>query len=102
MFNYEKIDRVQKISKDDFYNYYYKPQKPVVIEKLTEDWPAYKKWNFDYIKKIAGDKIVPSYNNDPVSADKKVNKPDARMKMADYIDMLQKGPTNLRIFFLTF
>lgn len=43
MFNYEKIDRVQKISKDDdFYNYYYKPQKPVVIEKLTEDWPAYK------------------------------------------------------------
>lgn len=98
MFNYEKIDRVQKISKDDFYNYYYKPQKPVVIKKLTEDWPAYKKWNFDYIKKIAGDKIVPLYNNEPVSADKKVNEPDARMKMADYIDMLQKGPTNLRIF----
>ncbi|WP_366519854.1 hypothetical protein [Apibacter sp.] len=33
-----------------------------------------------------------------MSADKKVNEPDARMKMADYIDILQKGPTNLRIF----
>lgn len=98
MFTYKPIDRVEKISKEDFYNQYYKPQKPVVIEKLTEDWPAYKKWNFDYIKKVAGDKIVPLYNNDPVSADKKVNEPDARMKMSDYIDLLQKGPTDLRIF----
>ncbi|CVK16693.1 Cupin-like domain-containing protein [Apibacter mensalis] len=98
MFNYEVIDRVEKISKDEFYNQYYKPQKPVIIEKLTEDWPAYRKWNFDYIKKIAGDKIVPLYNNDPVSADKKVNEPDAKMKMTDYIDLLQKGPTDLRIF----
>lgn len=52
MFTYKPIDRVEKISKEDFYNQYYKPQKPVVIEKLTEDWPAYKKWNFDYIKKL--------------------------------------------------
>ena len=33
-----------------------------------------------------------------MSADKKVNKPDSRMKMTDYIDILQKGPANLRIF----
>lgn len=98
MFKYKDVQRVERISKDDFYHNFYKTQTPVVVEKLTEDWPAYKKWNFDYIKEIAGDKIVPLYNNDPVSADKKVNEPDARMKMSEYIDLLLKGPTDLRIF----
>lgn len=98
MFKYREIERVKTISKQDFYQKYYKTQTPVVVEKLTEEWPAYKKWSFDYIKQVAGDKIVPLYNNDPVSADKKVNEPDARMKMSDYIDMLLKGPTDLRIF----
>lgn len=98
MFKYKDVQRVERISKNDFYHNFYKTQTPVVVEKLTEDWPAYKKWNFDYIKEIAGDKIVPLYNNDPVSADKKVNEPDARMKMSEYIDLLLKGPTDLRIF----
>ncbi|TWP27927.1 cupin-like domain-containing protein [Apibacter muscae] len=98
MFNYIEIERVEKISKEDFYNNFYKKQKPVVIEKITQNWAAFTKWDFEYIKQVAGDKIVPLYNNDPVSADKKVNEPDARMKMADYIDLLHKGPTDLRIF----
>ncbi len=98
MFNYKEVKRVERISKEDFFNNYYKTQTPVVVEKLTEGWPAYEKWNFDYIREIAGDKIVPLYNNDPVSADKKVNEPDARMKMSEYIDLLQEGPTDLRIF----
>jgi ribosomal protein L16 Arg81 hydroxylase len=98
MFDYKEIERVKKISKEDFYNKYYKTQTPVVVEKLTEDWPAYKKWNFDYIKEVAGEKIIPLYNNNPVSADKKVNEPDARMKMEDYINLLQEKPTDLRIF----
>ncbi|MDR2121919.1 MAG: cupin-like domain-containing protein [Flavobacteriaceae bacterium] len=98
MFDYKEIERIKKISKEDFYTQYYKTQTPVVIEKLTEDWPAYKKWNFDYIKEVAGEKIVPLYNNNPVSADKKVNEPDVRMKMEDYINLLQQRPTDLRIF----
>jgi ribosomal protein L16 Arg81 hydroxylase len=97
-FEFSQVERVPYISAKDFQNHYVKPQKPVVIENLTHDWPAYKKWNFEYIKEIAADKIVPLYNNDPVDYSKKVNEPVARMKMAEYVDLLQKGPTDLRIF----
>lgn len=97
-FRIEKVERVEKISKEDFQKYFVKPQIPVVVEKLTEDWPAYKKWNFDYIKSVAGDIEVPLYDNSPVDASKKVNEPVTKMKMGDYIDLLHQGPTELRIF----
>ena len=93
-----EIERVKTISKDDFYNNYVKKQKPVVIERLTADWPAFDKWNLNYIKEIAGDKVVPLYDDRPVSFKEGFNEAHARMKMTDYIDLLQSKPTNYRIF----
>lgn len=98
MFEFEEVERVSEISAKDFQKHYLKPQRPVVVEKITQDWPAFEKWNFEYIKQIAGDKVVPLYNNDPVDAEKKVNEPIARMKMSEYVDLLHNGPTDLRIF----
>lgn len=94
----QPIERVQTISKEDFVNQYYKKQKPLIIERLTEDWPAYKKWNFNYIKEVAGNKTVPLYDDRPVSHKDGFNQAHAEMKMGEYIDILQSQPTNLRIF----
>lgn len=58
-FEYFEIERVEKLSKEEFLEKYYKPQRPVVITNQIEDWPAYTKWNFDYLREIAGDKKVP-------------------------------------------
>lgn len=92
------VDKVQTITKKDFINNYFKPQKPVVIEHLIDDWPAYDKWNFDYIRKIAGDKMVPLYDDRPVSYKDGFNEAHAQMKMSDYIDLLKREPTRYRIF----
>lgn len=97
-FEFSQVERVSNISAKDFQNLYIKPQKPVVVENLIQDWPAFEKWDFDYLKKVAGDKIVPLYNNDPVDYSQKVNEPIARMKMSEYIDLMMEGPTDLRIF----
>lgn len=92
------IERVTTITKKDFYNNYVKKQKPVVIEQLTQDWPAYEKWKLNYIKDIAGHKMVPLYDDRPVSHKDGFNEAHAKMKMAEYIDLLQSKPTNYRIF----
>lgn len=92
------VPRVENISKKDFRENYVKPQKPVVIEHLVDDWPATKKWNLDYIKKVAGDKVVPLYDDRPISSDQKFNEPHSKMKMAEYVELLKAGPTNYRIF----
>lgn len=93
-----EIERVKTISKEDFYNNYVKKQKPVVIEQLTQDWPAYEKWKLNYIKDLAGDKTVPLYDDRPVSHKDGFNEAHAEMKMSEYIDLLQSKPTNYRIF----
>lgn len=94
----EQIPRVKSISRSDFLRDYVQPQKPVVIERLIDDWPAYKKWDLDHIKQIAGEKIVPLYDDRPISSEYKFNEAHSEMRMADYIDLLKKGPTNYRIF----
>ncbi|MFP9112342.1 cupin-like domain-containing protein [Flavobacterium sp. RHBU_3] len=93
-----EIERVKTISKEDFYNNYVKKQKPLVIEQLTKEWPAYEKWKLQYIKNLAGDKTVPLYDDRPVSHKDGFNEAHAKMKMADYIDLLNSKPTNYRIF----
>ena len=64
--NLQDIPRVETITKADFLKHYFKPQKPVVIERFIEDWPAYTKWSLDYMKEVAGDKTVPLYDDRPV------------------------------------
>ena len=94
----EEVKRISKISKEDFISGYFKPQQPVIIEGLTKDWPAFSKWNFDYISEVAGDKIVPLYDDRPVDHKEKFNEPHARMRMWEYLELLQNEPTKYRIF----
>ncbi len=93
------VTRVKSISKADFIKHYYKPQRPVLIENLTADWPALKKWSLDYIQERSGDQIVPLYNNKPATGKQSVYAPVEKMKLRDYIELLKTKPTDLRIFF---
>ena len=93
------VTRVGNISKKEFVEHFYKPQKPVLIEGLTKSWPAYKKWTLDYIQNRAGVQTVPLYNNEPAKGSESVYAPKEEMKLADYIEILKTQPTDLRIFF---
>lgn len=92
------IPRVSNITKDNFIENYFKPQKPVVLEQAIADWPAFTKWNLDYMKEVAGDINVPLYDNRPVQHKDGFNEPHAKIKMAEYVDLLKKEPTKYRIF----
>jgi hypothetical protein len=93
-----QIDRVDQISKEDFVNNYLIPRKPLVIRKATETWPALQKWTFEYLKETVGDQMVPLYNSAKADPTKPINASAAEMKFADYIDLIQREPTDLRIF----
>ena len=94
----QNVPRVKSITKEDFLKFYFKPQKPVVIESLITDWPAYSKWDLDYMKEVAGEKEVPLYDDRPVNYKEGFNEAHAKMKMSEYIDLLKREPTKYRIF----
>src|ERR1700749_5021915 len=92
------IDTVDTINKEDFVNNYLKPRKPLIIRKGTETWPALQKWTFEYLKETVGDIIVPLYDSSKADPSKKINASAMEMKFGDYIELIQKEPTDLRIF----
>ncbi|MBL7471963.1 cupin-like domain-containing protein [Robertkochia sediminum] len=94
----EKIPEIENISKEEFLRSYVRPQLPVVVKGFAKHWPAYEKWDLDYIKSIAGERVVPLYDDRPVSHEDGFNEAHAEMKMAAYIDLLKSKPTNYRIF----
>ena len=96
--NLQDIPRVKTITKADFLKHYFKPQKPVVIERFTENWPAYTKWNLDYMKAVGGDITIPLYDDRPVQHKDGFNQPHTKMKLGDYIELLKHEPTKYRVF----
>ncbi len=93
-----EVNRVQSITKKEFVKDYLKPQKPLVIEEFDGNWAAHKKWSLDYMKEMAGDKIVPLYDDRPVHHKDGFNEPHAEMLMSEYVDLLKCEPTKYRIF----
>jgi hypothetical protein len=96
------VDTVDTISPADFKKNYLDKRRPVLIKNLTKDWPAREKWTTDYFKSIAGDLEVPLYDNSKADPSKPINATAAKMKLKDYLDLIKREPTELRIFFFNF
>jgi len=99
MIKQSPVERVEYLNKDDFINNYKRVNKPVIIEKLTQNWPARKKWTMNYIKEIAGEKIVSLYDSKPSKDRKHQHAPAISMRLKSYIEMLDQGENDLRLFF---
>ncbi|MFC3160043.1 Cupin-like domain-containing protein [Chryseobacterium arachidis] len=97
--NLKPIDIVDDITQQEFIEKYLKPRKPVVIKNMAKKWPAYQKWTMEYMKEVVGDVEVPLYDSSKADPAAPINTPSAKMKFADYIDLIQREPTDLRIFF---
>ncbi|WP_284462641.1 cupin-like domain-containing protein [Chryseobacterium sp.] len=96
--NLKPIDVVDDISKEEFFEKYLKPRKPVVIKNMAKKWPAYQKWTMEYMKEVVGDVEVPLYDSSKADPSAPINASAAKMKFGDYIDLIQREPTDLRIF----
>lgn len=94
----QELDKLESISPEDFKKKYYQKDKPVVIKDIARQWPAFTKWNWDYFINIVGAKEVGVYNNVKSDSYTPINTADAYMKFGEYLEMVKKGPVDLRIF----
>ena len=92
------VDTVENIGHEDFKANYYNAMKPLVIKGLVKQWPAYTKWNWDYLIEAVGDEEVGVYNNIKSDAYTPINTADAYMKFGEYLRQVKNGPLELRIF----
>ncbi|MEJ2361219.1 MAG: cupin-like domain-containing protein [Gammaproteobacteria bacterium] len=93
------IERIGSISKEDFLQQYKSPAKPVVIEQLTQSWPAREKWSVDYLAHVAGDVMVPLYDSQRAYGKTHQHASAASMPFKEYLSRLRAGESNFRMFF---
>ncbi|MEM1143290.1 MAG: cupin-like domain-containing protein [Pseudomonadota bacterium] len=93
------VDICDEITAADFRRDYFSPNKPVILRKLTSEWPARAKWSTGYLAEVAGDRIVPLYSSKPAKGHKHQHAADARMPLRDYLEQLEAGEQDLRMFF---
>lgn len=92
-------ERVSTISTNLFAERYRAPGKPVILESLTAEWPARRKWSIDYLARVAGVKQVPLYENRPASGRRHQHAPTKFLPLGEYLERLSAGEIDLRIFF---
>jgi hypothetical protein len=92
------VDKVAEISPENFNKSYYLPKKPLIITGLAKQWPAYEKWNWEFLKTMVGDVKVGLYNNIKSDAYTPINTADDYKTFGEYIDMIKEGPAAWRIF----
>lgn len=92
-------DRISGYTPEEFRSQYFKPGKPVIIEDfIKKDCPALQKWSHDYFKEIAGNHVVNLFGGEEASMDRAASSPVQKMKFSEYLDLIEKEPTDLRIF----
>jgi len=96
------VQRFSSTDKTDFLSRFKQPARPAVFSELTAKWPARAKWQPEYLREVAGDLVVPLYDSQPSRGRKHQHAPAARLPLAEYLDRLEQGENDLRLFFFNF
>lgn len=92
------IERRSGLTRETFEKEYMATQTPVIFTDLAKDWPATEKWTFEWLKTNYGHLEVPLYDNDFRKPGKDYLTPTKKMAFGDYLDIIEAGPTDLRMF----
>ncbi|MEJ5051737.1 cupin-like domain-containing protein [Chryseobacterium culicis] len=93
------VQKIKTISSETFINSHMKPRVPIILENFIHpESPAFKKWNYEYFKEIAGDHRVNIYGSELDSLDRVASDPIAQSTFSEYLDLIQSTPTEHRLF----
>ena len=95
----QPVRKIKTTDQADFVKNYMKKPHPVIIEDfISGDSPAFSHWNYDYFKKLAGDIPVNIYGAEIENLDRVASKPAGTMKFSEYLDLIVRKPTEMRLF----
>ena len=95
---HNSVDIVEDITRKEFEENYFYPQKPVVLRGLLKHCPAFDKWSFQHFKDEMGDLEVGIFDAALDRVDRSYKEPHYKMPFRDYLDEIEAGPTKKRLF----
>ncbi len=98
MLTLQPVDRRTGLTREAFADEYLQPSKPVVFTDLMDAWPAKTKWTIEFFKEHYGYLQVPVVSNNYSKPGKGYMTPDMIIPLREYLERLEQGPTDLRLF----
>lgn len=95
-----QIDRRSGLTREQFKNEYLDPRIPVVLTDLIDTWPAKNKWTYDFFISKYGHIEIPIFDKSYSKPGNHYLAPNGKMKFGDYLNKIQQGPCDIRIFLL--
>ncbi|MCC6463192.1 MAG: cupin-like domain-containing protein [Saprospiraceae bacterium] len=92
------VDRRTGLSPETFATEYLHPLKPVVLTDVMANWPACHRWTIDHFKEHYGHLRVPVVSNNYSKPGKGYMTPDRIITFREFLEILEAGPSDLRIF----
>lgn len=93
------VNSISGVAPKDFIKDYLNKGMPVVIKDfVSKDSACWTKWNYDYFKQIAGNEQIDVYGKEEEGQTYAASPPVGRMSFGEYLDLITKQPTELRLF----
>jgi len=98
MLELRPIERRTGLLPGQFAVEFLQPSLPVVFTDLTAAWPARQKWTIEHFKTRYGHLRVPVVSNNYSKPGRGYMEPDRVISLKEYLEIIESGPTDLRIF----
>ena len=94
----QPVAYVDCLDKVTFARDFLTPCQPVVMRNFAAQWPAIAKWDYRFLKQGCGEVEVPLYSGAFAGSGNDYMATDNTMRFADYLDLIECEPTQLRMF----
>lgn len=87
------VPRISSLSAQEFHQFYYVRNWPVVIEDVVAEWPAMRKWDLKYLRERFGSELV-AFQRGRSPADHRDSFVDhtTETTFAEFLDLIQRPP----------
>ncbi|MCB9265508.1 MAG: cupin-like domain-containing protein [Lewinellaceae bacterium] len=92
------VDRKGGVTRESFAREYLEPRIPVILVDLMDHWPAKSKWTMEFFKENYGQLQVPVFSDNVSKPGKKYMAPDKIVPLREFLEAIEQGPSNLRMF----
>src|SRR5450755_2535036 len=93
----DSVERRGDVPAQDFLERYYSTNRPVILERVTDSWPASTRWTPEYLRETCGCEMVEVMQDRDADPDFELNSASHKstVPFADYVDMVvAAGETN--------
>jgi Cupin-like domain len=92
------VERISMPAYADLHARYLARNLPVIVTDMAADWPAVSRWTPQFFKRNFGERTVAVTDKSYQTHGANYLTPFTRMSFADYLDAIESGNTDLRLF----